>query len=119
MKDRQNRLLLLVFLLSVALCVWAWLFDIRLILFLPVIPSFCLTLLLCRTIRWLVVQFLPLLLIIGIALLAACGWLTATGWDSLAWAILLFGSIAPAVGCILALTFHHLRELYKGGDGRG
>lgn len=111
MKDRQNRLLLLVFLLSLALCVWAWLFDIRLILFLPVIPAFCLTLLLCRTIRWLVVQFLPLLLIIGIALLAACGWLTATGWG-----ILL---IAPVSGCILAWAVYGLRKCYKRGDIRG
>lgn len=54
------------------------------------------------------VKALSLTLVLGIALLSSCGWLTATGWDTLGWGILLIGSIAPVSGCILAWAVYGL-----------
>ena len=82
------------------------------------VPVFCIQLLLCRrTRRW--VAAIPALVIVGAALWFACGWLTATGWDTLGWGILLLLCIAPAAGCALAWAVYGLHQLYKRGDIRG
>ena len=130
MKNRTDKFLLAVFLLSFMLHVLIvltyleiipfnrplWLYSVHawLAVGFSFCPAFCLQLLLCRkTRRW--VAALPALAIIGAALWFACGWLTSMGWDSLGWAILFWLSIAPAAGCVLAWTAFGLCTLYRKG----
>ncbi len=77
------------------------------------VPSFCLQLLLCRTVKRKWLRFLPLELI-GI-IVAACGlaFLASSGWDSLGWLICLILCIGPVVGCLLAVLFHALVRHFK------
>ena len=104
MKNNVNRFLLVWALLSIPLYALAWLlWDPFTLLVFPAVPLFCLQLLLCRTAqrRW--VWGLPLC---GVALFALAGagiMLVFPGWDGLLGLIMLFGSIAPAAGCVLGL----------------
>ena len=134
MKNRTDTILLAVFLLSLtayALILLTYLeiipvdfplelFSLRawLALTFSAVPAFCLQLLLCRkTRRW--VAAVPVLVIVGAALLFTYGFFTATGWDTLGWGILLLLSIAPAAGCVLAWAVYGFHQLYKRGDIRG
>ena len=82
------------------------------------VPAFCLQLLLCRRKRrW--VAALPAAATVGAALWFAYGFFTATGYDTLGWAILLILSIAPAAGCVLAWVAYGIHQFYKRGDIRG
>ena len=82
------------------------------------VPAFCLQLLLCRRKRrW--VAALPAAATVGAALWFAYGFFTATGYDTLGWAILLILSIAPAAGCALAWAVYGLYRICKRGDIRG
>lgn len=77
-----------------AVCEW-------LILYFPAVPVFCLQLLLCRRARrW--VAALPALILAVLALWAAYGASTHSGWDAFGYEILLELSAAPAVVCVLA-----------------
>ena len=79
------------------------------------VPVFCLQLLLCRRRRrWIAV--LPAAAIIGAAAWFACGFFTATGWDNLGWGLLLILSIAPAAGCALGWAAYGLWLLCQRGD---
>ncbi|USF26634.1 hypothetical protein N510_001564 [Firmicutes bacterium ASF500] len=123
MKNRADKILLTVFLLSLpayAAMAYTYLtyefvqfapshFEIwfarRFLLWMSLgfhaVPAFCLQLLLCRrTRRW--VTVLPTAAIAGAAFWFVCGFFTATGHGTLGWALLMILSIAPAAGCVLA-----------------
>ncbi len=138
MKNRTDKILLAVFFLSLAAYVVmfylyfsyepadpsffeTWFmrrFLFWMILGFHAVPTFCLQLLLCRrTRRWIAV--LLALAITGAVLFLTYGFFTATGWDNLGYALLLFWSIAPAAGCVLAWAVYGFRQLYKRGDIRG
>lgn len=131
MKNRTDKILLTVFLLSLAFYVvllpnyleglpldWPdWFFTICawLAVGFHAVPAFCLQLLLCRRVRrW--IAAIPALIIAGAALWFAYGFFTATGWDTLGWGIFLVLSAAPAVGCALAWTAYGLCRLCQRGD---
>lgn len=79
------------------------------------VPVFCLQLLMCRrTGRWAAASLA--LFIIGAALFFACGYLTARGWDSLFWGVLMLLSIAPAAGCALGWIVYGLGRICRRGD---
>lgn len=81
------------------------------------VPAFCLQLLLCRRIRcW--AAAIPALVIVGAVLLLAYNFFTATGHDTLGWALLMILSIAPAAGCVLAWAAYGCWRLYRKGDIR-
>ena len=129
MKNRTDKILLAVFLLSLAVylvnfavCFSDLPLDAppwqqMLLLYFHFIPMFCLQLLLCRRTRRRVAA-IPALVIVGAALLFAYGYFTATGWDTLGWGILLVLSIAPAAGCVLAWAAYGCWSLYRKGDIR-
>ena len=125
MKNRTDKLLLTVTPLSLAVCLllargffqgihwvwpdWAGECYGYLTLTLPALPVFCLQLLLCRrSRRW--VAALPGVVLLGGVLCFSWGFLTATGWDTLGWGILLVLSLPPAAGCALAWMVYGLRR---------
>lgn len=133
MKNRADQSLLVVCVLSLALYAlaiprylegipldwpeWAFTACAWLAVSFHAVPVFCLQLLLCRkTPRW--IAAIPALAIVGAVLWFACGFFTATGWDTLGWGILLILSIAPAAGCFLAWAVYGLWQLYRKGDIR-
>lgn len=134
MKNRTDKILLTVFLLSLpayALILLTYLeiipvdfplelFSLRawLALTFSAVPAFCLQFLLCRRTRRRIAT-IPAVAVIGAALWFAYGFFTATGWDTLGWGILMLLSIAPAVGCALAWAVYGLYRICKRGDIRG
>ncbi len=124
MKNRTDKILLVVFLLSLAayaplLLTYRFAFDsgwdkVRawLLLTFHAVPAFCLQLLLCRrTRRW--IAALPGLAVIGVALWSAFAAFTVIGWEYLGWLILLHLCIAPAAGCALAWAVYGICRLRK------
>lgn len=105
MKNRTNRLLFLGFLLSLALCGLSFLLDIRWLLFLPVLPAFCVQLLMCRLKRW---RALPLLLTAAMAALGFYFSQQPSFGAGIFGTILLFACISPTVGCGVAWLFSPL-----------
>lgn len=108
MPDRTNRILLCAVLLSLSLCILAWLFEIRLLLILPSLPFFCVQLLLCRVTRrgWL--RAVPFLCVAVFGLTGAWICLSARGWDTLLGLLMLFASISPVAGCALGWAAYGL-----------
>ncbi len=101
MKTKLDLVLLALFLLSLPVCVWAWFGDIVLLLYITVIPFFCLQLLLCRVTRSLTARLVPVLPVL-LALASALYYLVfGSGWDTLAALIFALASIAPTVGILL------------------
>ncbi len=114
MKSRTDKLLLAVFLLSLAAYAFLILtyqtfdFDLRwdtvrgwLLLTFHAVPAFCLQLLLCRrTRRW--IAALPGLAVVWVAFWSAYAAFTSPFWDGLGYAILLVLCIAPAAEIALA-----------------
>ena len=118
MKNRTDKILLAVFLLSLAVYVIDIIFgkggfwEVCLVLSLHGVPVFCLQMLLCRKVRrW--GAAIPTVILLGAALFFAYGSLTTTGWDSLGYAIFLAFSVAPAVGSTLAWAVFGCWRLYK------
>lgn len=110
MKTRSDRVLLLLFVLSLPVCVWAWLFWIPLLLFFPVVPCFCLQLWMCRVVRswWLrAIPALPTLVLGGLALFFL---VRDSGWDRLGAFIFGVGTIAPAVGVLFGWAVYLLQR---------
>ena len=105
MENRTNRRLRLLFAatlffyLVLAICgsMPSWM-----MLGFPIIPAFCLQLLLCRVLRrkWLAV--LPLVVIGGALLVFVWGLTRSVGWDGFFWAGLLLFTLGPATGCLAA-----------------
>ena len=101
MKNKLDLVLLGVFLVSLPLCVWAWFANIVLLLYITVVPFFCLQLLLCRVTGSLTARLVPALPIL-LALVGALYYLVRdSGWDRLAALIFGLAAIAPAVGILL------------------
>ena len=71
-----------------------------------VVPFFALQLLMCRRLggRSKYLAGWPTALVVGLLLVFTVGFRTATGWAVLGWGILMLGTIAPIVGCLLAWT---------------
>jgi len=139
MKNRTDKILLVVFLLSLAAYaamaytyvtyefgqftpshfeIW---FARHFLLWMSVgfhsVPTFCFQLFLCRRKRcWVATLFASV--IIGAALWFVYGFFTATGHDSLGWGILMVLSIAPAVGCVLAWAVYGFGKLRRKGGVR-
>ena len=134
MKNRTDKILLAVFLLSLPAYIWILLtyfeivpmrfpvaaYSLRtwLALRFAAVPAFCLQLLLCRQ-RRRRISALPALAIAGAALRSAYGLFSAPGWDTLGWLILLCLCIAPAVGCILGWAAYGIHQFCKRGDTHG
>lgn len=139
MKNRTDKILLVVFILSLfayaailtafiqyggnnSEASWLILFLRRLYLWLVLgfhaVPAFCIQLLSARRAnrKWLAA--LPSALLASWLVFCLYNWTAATGWDTLGWLLLLFGSIAPAVGCALAWAAYGCWSLYRKGDIR-
>lgn len=110
MKNRTNRILLAVFLLSLAVYVpiFAPCFSELpidpsplhqlLILYFHGVPMFCIQLLLCRLSKpwwWKLIPFLPILV-------AGLVFMSFAEWYILGWILVLWWCAAPAVSCVLA-----------------
>ncbi len=132
MKNRTDKILLAVFLLSLAAYVFLLLTNLGIVdldlgwdavrpwlsLTFHAVPAFCLQLLLCkRTRRW--IAALPALLTVGAALWFVYGSFTDSGWDVLGWLLLLLLCAAPAAGIALAWTVYGIDRLRKRGELRG
>ncbi len=128
MKNRTDKILLAVFLLSLPVCAFLLLTYLGIIDFLldlgwrtvrnwlagtfHVVPAFCLQLLLCRRVRrW--IAALPALLTAGAAVWCTYESFTATGWDNVGWLLLLLLCAAPAAGCTLAWAVYGIDRLRK------
>lgn len=111
-KNRVNQLLSAVFLLSLALCVGFWFWDISWLLFLPALPAFCLQLLLCRMERRKPLRAVPLVLAAAMATLGFYYAQQPGFGESLFGVILLLGAISPAVGAVLAWAVWGLRRFW-------
>lgn len=132
MKKRTDFILLVAFLLSLAVYLYAAflyfavypsyhprLMEVLnwLVMLFHLVPAFFLQLLLCRRLpRFLAV--LPLLGLLGVLSYSVLGYLTAKGWSYLAYAYPLLLSIAPTVGCILAWVVYGWWWTYRKGDIR-
>lgn len=101
MKKQIDLWLLLVFLLSLPVCVWAWFANIMLILFVTVVPFFCLQLLLCRVTVSRVARAVPVLPVLFTLMLSAFYFIRDSGWDRLGALIFGAAAIAPTVGIAL------------------
>jgi len=127
MKNRTDKILLVVFLLSLPVCAFIILNFLQVIDFnlglgsaargwlavtLPAVPAFCLQLLLCRRTRWWIAA-LPGLAVIGTALWSTYGVFTAIGWDTLGYGILLLLCAAPAAGFVLAWAVYGFGKLHR------
>ncbi|MBQ3556787.1 MAG: hypothetical protein IJA11_03200 [Oscillospiraceae bacterium] len=99
MKNRLNIALLTIWFVGAVVCVVNWLTFINIPSFiLPVIPAFCIQLLLCRVTKngWL--RALPVLPVLGLLGIAGFYFVRDSGWDRLAALIFAIAAIAPAVG---------------------
>ena len=110
----KNKKLLIGFLFGIVLCVLCCISDyIESVLFATVVPFFFAQLWLLKKTRKLWLRLLPVYPIVLLLLAAGYYWFFGTGWDGLA--ALIFGlmSIAPTVGCVLAVLVHRFggREL--------
>ncbi len=125
MKNRTDKILLAIFLLSLPVCAFIVLNFLQIIDFnlglgsaargwlaltLPAVPAFCLQLLLCRrTRRW--IAALPALAVIGTALWSTYGFFTSIGWDTLGYGVIMLLCAAPAAGCALAWGVYGVQRL--------
>ena len=115
-KNRTDFILLAVFLLSVALGVGFWFWNITWLLFLPALPFFCFQMLLCRMGRWKFLRAVPLGLAAAMAALGFYYGQQPGLGESLFGVILLLGSISPAVGAVLAWAAWGLRRFFQRGN---
>ena len=101
MKNKWNRLLLAGCILSAVLCAVVWSLNIGLILYLSVVPFFCLQLLLCRVTRRCWLRAIPEVPVVVLLLMAGFYFFRDSGWDRLAALVFGLAAIAPTVGCLL------------------
>ena len=120
MKNHSNRILVVFFAASVAVNIG--LFLVRAVAFpfeiygaieicafyFPAVPFLFLQMLLCKVVQKKWVRFLPLLAVAIVAMVAAVGCATASGWDTLGYLILLLLCIGPALGCIIGFVADRL-----------
>ncbi len=114
MKNRLNITLLVLWLAGSVVCVWNWLTFINIPSFiLPVVPAFCVQLLMCRVTRsgWLrTLPALPVLASLGIT---GFYFVRNSGWDRLAALIFGIATIAAAVGVVLGWLVWWLMQRKK------
>lgn len=106
MKNDLDRFLLFAALLFLGLSIASCWVDIRGLLFLPGCSVFCFQLLACRRAEGWGGRLAPLLALLawtGVGLLIA---IYEPGWDGLLGVIMLYASIAPAIGIVLAWIIH-------------
>lgn len=101
MRKHVDLWLLLIFLVSLPLCVWAWFTDILLILYITVVPFFCVQLLLCRVTASRIARAVPALPVLVTLGLAAFYFIRDSDWDRLGALIFGAAAIAPTVGIVL------------------
>lgn len=106
MKDTTNKKLLLTFFLGVALCAAICCIDITMLLFALGVPFFALQLLLLRLTKKKLLRLIPVYPIVFLLLVAGYYWFFGSGWDRLITLIFGLASIAPTLGCILAVIVH-------------
>ena len=116
MKNHSNRILVVFFAASVAVTIGLFLvragappFEIYgaveiCAFYFPAVPFLFLQMLFCKVVQKKWVRFLPLLAIAIVAMVAAVGCVTASGWDTLGYLILLLLCIGPALGCIIGFV---------------
>lgn len=75
------------------------------------VPAFCIQLLAARSAKRKWLAALPSVLLAGWLVFCLYNWAGAAGWDTLGWALLLWGTIAPAAGCALAWAAYGLGQL--------
>ena len=125
MKNRTDKILLAVFLLSLSAYAAFFVYCFSelplsvtppqqaLLLYSHSIPIFFLQLLLCRTVKlcWRLLIPLISLLIPGLV------FTSAAGWHVIAWVLFGFWCIAPVIGCVLAWAAYGLgrRAARRGG----
>ena len=116
MKNHSNRILTVFF--AVSLVVSISLFLVRAValpfeiygaveicaFYFPAVPFLFLQMLFCKAVKKKWVRFLPLLAVAIVAMIAAVGCATASGWDTLGYLILLLLCIGPALGCIIGFV---------------
>ncbi len=117
MQKKVNRILLIAFLISAAINLCFYLMwngvipagaisdTAQLCAFsLPAVSCTFLQMLLCRISQKKWVRGIPLILIAIVAAASAIGWFSSSGWDGLAYMILLILCILPALGCIIGFV---------------
>lgn len=130
MKDRTDRILLAVFLVTAALYAFfllsapiveiipLWPDDpfrfsaLRILLALGfhAVPCFCLQLLICRMVKRPILRLIPVFLLVGVAAaFFAAAMANSTDWDGLGWVLLLLLCFAPAVGYAAAWAVYAVR----------
>ena len=70
----------------------------------PAVPFLFLQMLLCKASEHKWVKCLPLLAVTIVAMVAAVGCATASGWDTLGYLFLLLLCIGPALGCVIGFA---------------
>ena len=99
MKNKWNILLLAVYLISAPVCAALSITSLGVLaLVLPVVPSFCSQLLLCRVSKRTWVRCLPFVPVVVLLGIAGFYLVRDSGWDRLAALIFGLAGIAPAVG---------------------
>ena len=116
MKNHSNRILAVFFAVSLAASISLFLVQAGVVpleiygaveicaFYFPAVPFLFLQMLLCKAAKQKWVKFLPLLVVAIVALVSALGCVTASGWDTFGYLILLLLCIGPALGCIIGFA---------------
>lgn len=116
MKNHSNRILAVFFAVSLAASISLFLVRAGVVpleiygaveicaFYFPAVPFLFLQMLLCKAAKQKWVKFLPLLVVAIVAMVSALGCVTASGWDTLGYLILLLLCIGPALGCIIGFV---------------
>ena len=127
MKTRADRILLAVLLVSAVLYAAVLISElgvdvvdpffsadrVRFLLIFHAVPVFCLQLLLCRNVKWILIRLLPLLLELLAVWVCVLGMLGTESWDSLGWAMLLWLTFAPAAGIALGWAVYGVQRFCR------
>ena len=116
MKDKLNKILAVLFAVSIAISISLFLVRAGVIpmeiygaveicaFYFPAVPFLFLQMLLCKAAKQKWVKFFPLLAVAIVAMVSALGCVTASGWDTLGYLILLLLCIGPALGCVIGFA---------------
>lgn len=116
MKNHSNKILVVLFAASLAVSISLFLVRAGVIplgiygaveicaFYFPAVPFLFLQMLLCKAAKKKWVKLLPALVVAVVAMVAAVGCATASGWDTLGYLILLLLCIGPALGCIIGFV---------------
>ena len=113
MKEKTNVVLALGLTLSIIGCVVAWYDNPAWLLYLTVVPFFCIQLLLCRLSKRWQIRIIPVLPVALMGAIALFYLLRDSGWDRLAALIFGLAAIAPAVGLVLGWGIWSIQKRHK------